>query len=535
MSVATTRRPSVATGARQAMKLRRLYIVSWFVLTRRIFGPTDRRETNKRLRMMLRQTWLITLGVLLLFGSLIGAGLYMESQPTTLRIAVGPANGEDAHLVQAIAQQLNRDRATIRLKPVLKDTATDSAAAVDSHEAELAVIRRDRGYPHEGLAIAVLRENVAVLIVPAAGSLAAVGGGTSAANAGKRTAPKTRTPAKKIEKIEHIAGRTVGVIGHTSGNVELLHTVLKQYEIPPDKVKIVPLDPDDVKGALRATPVDVIFGAGPVTSAYFVDAIAASGKGDEKPKLLEIDAAAAISKRLPVYASAEIKKGVFGGHSPLPEDDLDTISVSHYIVARKSLSDAVAGDITKLLFGVRQSLASEYPAIAQMTKPDTDKDAAVLAHPGAAAFIDDEQKTFFDKYSDFIYLGIMVFSGLGSGAAWVTSYSRADDRIRKLKALENLLDIASAVRLAETHEQLDKLRADIDELVRRAMRQVERNALDESAMVAFSIALNQAQSAVAERRAMLSAQGVMPVPAVAETPAPPTGSAGVIPLRFAAE
>ncbi len=526
------------------MKLRRMYILSWFVLTRRIFGSPNRRETNKRLRMMLRQTWLLTLGVLLLIGSLIGAGLYVESQPTTLRIAVGPPSGEDAHLVQAIAQQLNRDRAGIRLKPVLKDSATDSAAAVDSHDADLAVIRRDRGYPREGLAIAVLRENVAVVIVPAAGSLAAVGGGT--ANAGKRTA-RTRTPPpppKKIEKIEQIAGRTVGVIGHSSGNAELLAIVLKQYEIPADKVKVVPLDPDDVKGALRATPVDVIFGAGPVTSAYFADAIAASGKGDDKPKLLEIDAAAAIAKRLPVYASAEIKKGVFGGHAPLPEDDLDTISVSHYIVARKSLSEGVAGDITKLLFGVRQSLASEYPAIAQMTKPDTDKDAAVLAHPGAAAFIDNEQKTFFDKYSDFIYLGIMVFSGLGSGAAWLTSYSRADDRIRKLKALENLLDIAGAVRLAQTHEQLDILRADIDELVRRTMRQVERNALDESAMVAFSIALNQAQSAVAERRALLTAQGVMPVPAVAqaappaETPAPPTTPgvmAAVVPFRLASE
>ena len=76
---------------------------------------------------MLRQTWLITLGVLLLFGSLIGAALYVELQPTTLRIAVGPADGEDAHLVQAIAQQLTRDRATIRLKPVLKDSAIRAA------------------------------------------------------------------------------------------------------------------------------------------------------------------------------------------------------------------------------------------------------------------------------------------------------------------------------------------------------------------------------------------------------------------------
>jgi TRAP-type uncharacterized transport system substrate-binding protein len=499
------------------MKLRRLYIVSWFVLTRRIFGPMNSRDTQRRLRIMLRQTWLITLGVLLLVGSLVGAALYVESQPTTLRIAVGPANGEDAKLVQAIAQQLTRDRAAIRLRPILKDNTTDSAAALDADQADLAVIRRDRAYPKQGLAIAVLRENVVVMIVPAPGSVAT--GATSA----KRT--KTAKP-KKIEKVEQIAGHTVGVIGRGGANTDLLNLVLKQYEIPPDKVKIVSLDPDDVKTALRNNPVDVIFGAGPVTSHFFAEAIAAASKGDDQPKFLEIGGAAAIAKRLPVYEAAEIKKGVFGGHSPLPEDDVDTISFSHYIVARKALSDALAGDVTKLLFGVRQSLASDYPAIAQMTKPDTDKDAAVLAHPGAAAFIDDDQKTFFDKYSDFIYLGIMVFSGFGSGAAWLASYSRADDRIRKLRALDMLLDIAGTARLAETHEQLDKLRRDVDELLRRTMHQVERKEFDESAMVAFSIALNQAQGAISERRAILTTLGVVPVPPAAEPE--------VVPLHVAA-
>jgi TRAP-type uncharacterized transport system substrate-binding protein len=507
------------------MKLRRLYILSWFVLTRRIFGSSNGRETNRRLRMMLRQTWLITLGVLLLFGSIIGAALYFEQQPTTLRIAVGPPGSEDVKLVQAIAQQLTRDRAAIRLRPVLAGDAAGSATALDADEADLAVIRRDRGYPRQGLAVAVLRDNVVVMIVPAPGSLAA------AAAAGKRGNVKAAKP-KKIEKIEQIAGRTIGVIGQGGGNTDLLNVVLKQYEIPPEKVKIVSLDPDDLAGALRKTPVDVIFGAGPVTSHFFADALAAAGKGDDKPTFLEIDAAAAIAKRLPVYQATEIKKGVFGGHSPLPEDDLDTIGFSHYIVARKALSDGLAGDITKLLFGVRQSLASDYPAIAQMTKPDTDKDAAVLAHPGAAAFIDDEQKTFFDKYSDFIYLGIMVFSGLGSGAAWLTSYSRADDRVKKLRALETLLDIAGGARMAQTHEQLDQLRGDVEDLVRRTMHQVERNALDESAMVAFSIALNQAQGAISERRILLTAQGVVPTPA-SKTPANDAAMA-VIPASVAA-
>jgi hypothetical protein len=200
----------------------------------------------------------------------------------------------------------------------------------------------------------------------------------------------------------------------------------------------------------------------------------------------------------------------------------------------------VASGLTKLLFSVRQSLASEYPAIAQMSKPDTDKDASVLAHPGAAAFIDDEEKTFFDKYSDFIYLGIMVFSGFGSGAAWLASYSRADDRIRKLKGLDMLLDVAAAARVAETHEQLDKLRRNIDELVRRTMHQVERNDLDGSAMVAFSIALNQAQGAISEQRALLTMRGVVPKPPD-EEPAGDTddkddkGGKDMVPLHIAAE
>jgi TRAP-type uncharacterized transport system substrate-binding protein len=531
------------------MKLRRIF-VTWFIVTRRFFGAMGGRETQQRLRSMLRQTWLITFGVILLLASIVGASLYFESQPTTLRIAVGPADGEDARLVQAIAQQLTRDRATIRLRPIFKDDTVDSAAALDADQADLAIIRRDRSYPRQGLAIAVLRQNVVAMIVPATGSPTAGGTSIKGTNSTKgtktsktkKTEKKTKKTEKveqiaghtvgvigrggantdllnanKIEKVEQIAGRTVGVIGRGGANTDLLNLVLKQYEIPADKVKVVSLNPDDIAGALRNNPVDVIFGAGPVTSHFFSEAIAAAGKGDDKPTFLEIGAAEAIAKRLPVYEATEIKKGVFGGHSPLPEDDVDTIGFSHYIVARKSMSDALAGDVTKLLFGVRQPLAAEYPAITQIAKPDTHKDAAVLAHPGAAAFIDANEKTFFDKYSDFIYLGIMVFSGLGSGAAWLTSYSRADNRTRKLRALEILLDIAGTAGAAETHEQLDKLRSDVDELVRSTLHQVERNDLDESAMVAFSIALNQAQSAISERRAILTVDGVVPAAPVAVT------------------
>jgi NMT1-like family len=278
-------------------------------------------------------------------------------------------------------------------------------------------------------------------------------------------------------------------------------------------VTIVPLDPDDVAASLRSHPVDVIFGAGPVTSKFFTDAIAAATRGGNDPHFLPITASEAIAKRLPVYEATELKKGVFGGHSPLPDDDVETIGYSHYIVAQQGLQEAVVSDLTRLIFSVRERLAAEFPAVRQIQKPDTDKDAVVLAHPGAAAFIDDHLQSFFDKYSDFIYLGLMLLSGLGSGAAWLTSYSRADDQIRKLRPVEALLDLAKSARAIETIDALDAARDEIDEILRTTMSQVERKELDVAVLFPLSVALNQAQAAIGARRADLVARPPAPAPA----------------------
>jgi TRAP-type uncharacterized transport system substrate-binding protein len=506
------------------MKLPRIS-ASWFITTRGFMAPTVAGASRRR-RLMLGHTWLISLAVVLLVGSTIGAVLYLESLPTTLQIAVGSATGDDARLVQAMAAQFGRDRATIRLNPVLKNNPAEAAAAIDSGEAELAVVRRDRAYPKLGLAVAVLRENVVVMIVPVTGSLAQ--GGAAGKRAAKPLKAKKSDKTEKVEKVkkvDQIAGKRIGVIGHGGANTDLLSVVLKQYGIAPEKVTIVSLDPDDVAASLRSHPVDVIFGAGPVTSKFFTDAIAAATNGGDDPLFLPITASEAITKRLPVYEATELKKGVFGGHSPLPEDDVETIGYSHYIVAQQGLQDALVSDLTKLIFSVRERLAAEFPTVRAIQKPDTDKDAVVLAHPGAAAFIDDHLETFFDKYSDFIYLGIMLLSGLGSGAAWLTSYSLADDRIRKLRSLETLLDMAKSARAAETIEALDALGEEINDTLRRTLCQVERNELEVAVLVPLSVALNQAQAAICDRRAQLMARP----PAAAALP-----SADVTQLRVAA-
>ena len=47
---------------------------------------------------------------------------------------------------------------------------------------------------------------------------------------------------------------------------------------------------------------------------------------------------------------------------------------------------------------------------------------------GAAAFVDGEEKTFLDRYSDFIWWGLMGLSAMGSAGAWFAGYLKKDER-----------------------------------------------------------------------------------------------------------
>ena len=90
--------------------------------------PASRRGWPRRLRLMVRNAWLIGLGGVLLFAGLGAVAFYVAARPSVLRIAIPHADGEDMRLVQALAQQFSRDRASIRLRPVVAEGPLQSAA-----------------------------------------------------------------------------------------------------------------------------------------------------------------------------------------------------------------------------------------------------------------------------------------------------------------------------------------------------------------------------------------------------------------------
>jgi TRAP transporter TAXI family solute receptor len=432
-----------------------------------------------------RKMMFITLaGILAVVGALAGA-YYFAMRPVSLRIAVGPANSDDIKVVQALTQAFAQSRGSVRLRPMQTEGAAASAKALADGNADLAIIRGDLEVPKNAQAVATLRKNVAVLWVPPA-----------AKGKGKKAGPK-------ITKIPQLAGHRIGVVGRTQANVNLLKVILQQYGVDPSKVEIVQFPANEAADAMRNQKADAYLAAGPVNSKITSDAIAASARDGGTPTFLAIESAEAIAQNHPAYEASEIPAGAFGGSPDKPEEEVKTISFSHHIVARKNLPESIVATFTRQLFAIRQTLKTEFPLAAKIETPDTDKDAVIPAHPGAAAFVDGEEKTFLDRYSDYIWWGLMALSAMGSAGAWFAGYLKKDERSNNSSLRERLLDMLARARRSDSTEELDQMQAEADDILRDTLQCFEHGAIKEGALTAFNIALEQFHNAVADRKALL--------------------------------
>jgi hypothetical protein len=247
-----------------------------------------------------------------------------------------------------------------------------------------------------------------------------------------------------------------------------------------------------------------------------MDVVAAASTPKEAPTFLAIGESEAIERRFPNYESTEIVANSFGSSPPKPPDAVETIGFVHYIVARGALSEDTIAEFAQQLYTARQTLSADLPTPIKIEAPSTDKDAIVPVHPGAAAYIDGNQKTFFDRYNDLLYWGVILLSFCGSATAGVAGYLRAGKRAHRSVMLERLIELMQAARMAENPKTLDDMQAEVDEIVASTIREAEHNAVEERVLTAFRLALDQARLAIAERREVLAKTA----PAASATKAP---------------
>jgi hypothetical protein len=140
---------------------------------------------------------------------------------------------------------------------------------------------------------------------------------------------------------------------------------------------------------------------------------------------------------------------------------------------------------------------------AHLKKPDTDKDAELPVHRGAAAYLDGNERTFLERYSDYFWAAILVLSGLGSAGAWLRHYWKRDEREQNILQREKVLDLIAKARVVETPEELLAMEREVDAVLRETLDAYDDGAIEEEDLSAFGLVLEQFHYAVADRRAAM--------------------------------
>jgi TRAP-type uncharacterized transport system substrate-binding protein len=512
---------------------------------------------RSRVRTFLRHTTLVTLLGTVVVGALIWAGVHYSLQDTVMRVAVGPPDSANARFVDVLSKIVTDSHDRIKIDIVPTDGAAASAQDLAKGQADLAVVPTTVGQSPNWPVVAILRKNVMAFIVPAPppppplpapvaakdakpapapakGGKSGKGGKAASAtpSASQSTASDNSPSAKgkkataksakssddddsddsddsdkssgdsktKKMKVTDLAGKRVGIVNGNEASTDLLGVVLQHYGVPLDKVQISQLDPADVATAVQKGTVDVLFVAGAATGKAISDAVAAATQNGVAPTFIEIDHADGISKRNTAFDSDSIDAGTYGGNPPTPSDDLKSLTFAEYLVARKAVNHNSIAELSRLIYTSRLAIANQMAGEIKIEAPSTDKDADVLAHPGTLDYLNDDQKTFFDRYGDDIFYGMLIFPVFGSAIAGVASYLRSDSRTRRLRLLQKVLDMVRKAHNAQTLEAIEHLQVEADNLVIAIIHLSEHEEFDESVRMSFAFALDQLRFTVAARR-----------------------------------
>jgi TRAP transporter TAXI family solute receptor len=452
-----------------------------------VADPVEASASLQRRRQQQRNySFFILFAGLFVFVAIAGA-LYVALRPETLRIAVGPPGSDDQKLVQLLEQTFAKQHNSIRIAPISTEGAVESVALLAASKTDLAVARADQEMPADAQSVAIVRKNVVVLWAPT--GLPAKG--------------SKKSPTPKIKSLDDLQGHRIAVVGRSQANVTLLRVILNDSGISPDKVTVVQFAVNQIGEMAHDPTIDAFMAVGPLDSKITADAITATARERGEPKFLPIEVSEAIAQKHPLYESEEIPGSTFSSSPARPEDKIETVSVNHLIVAHRTLSETAVGAFTRQLFGARQSLVRQLPAAAHIATPNTDKAAALPAHRGAAAYIDGTERTFLEKYSDYMWAGILLLSGLGSAGAWFRSYLKRDEKVESITLRDRTLALIARARHGNTVDELQDMQHEVDGILREILVCYDDGAIDEGDLAAFNLVFEQFHHAVTDRRAAL--------------------------------
>lgn len=452
--------------------------------------------------------------IVAVIGIVGGLYWYFNVAPIQLRMAVAPAGSETAKFFAALAQAADRDNYRVRLVLAPLTNVAETSAAIDAGDVDLAIARADYRIPSTGLGVAILHQNVALLVgCPAPAP--------PPARAGARGRPATPANGQPVplQGFADLKGRRVVVVGRGPGNRTLFGKIAAYHGLALSDIDVVQASSvTEVAAAAAAKRADALFMAFPRGDAVIGESIRAMGcDGERRPALIPLAEGSVFQARNKVFSAVELVPGEFGTNPLLPAEAVSTLGFPSLLVARQGLPKDVVEEFTRQLFTQRHGLMSQFPAAGRIEALPTDRGSAFTLHPGASSYYDAEEKNFFERYETLIYVILFGFSGILSAVVWLWRY--LFPRRQTLISSEHhaFEELIARTRVARSIAEIDDIVQAMDRLLGELSQNMLQGKVDIEMKPAFDIMSDRLGAAIVERRAELLAA---PAEAAA-APAPP--------------
>src|ERR1700738_1831695 len=394
----------------------------------------------------------------------------------TLIFAVGDANSLDARFAAKLAAVLKNSSSRLRLKIVPNADSAKALAQFDRRQADLAVLRTDAKVPSRARALAILEHDVLLLLSP-----------------GKQ----------KIKSLAELKKKKIAVLGDGDNSAAFVRNILEISDGSDAASRIQMAPPNSTFDKLFAPG-----GYGAAIAIAHASRIIKDKSYEQNARrgvfaLNALDGAKTLARKHPGISEETLTTGMLSSAPAIPDDDLDTIGLQWLLVAQSRMSTTTAGDRARTIYENKAELALEDGFASRIEPADTDKDAFIVAHQGAAEYINDDTKSFMDRYSDLLYLGAGALSIIGSIFAGL--YTKVT-RIAPEKASElatAILDIGERMAHATSMDALDELQDELEAILRGVVIGLRDGTISSDGLETFKLGYEFVRDEISMRRESL--------------------------------
>jgi TRAP-type uncharacterized transport system substrate-binding protein len=433
--------------------------------------PPARSRVSNRRQMLL----FVALTLILTVATVWGGRIWLRNSES-LVFAAGDANGVEARFADKLATVLNNNPSKLRLKIVTNADSGKALAQFDRRQADLAVLRTDAKVPPRARALAILEHDVLLLLSP---------------------------PNKKIKSLAELKKKKIAVLADGDHNAALVRKMLEISDNS-EAASAVQLAPPN-------SPLDKLFAPGGYGAAIAIAHASTLVKNKSYEQyakrggftLNAIDEAKALARRDPAISEETLATGMLSSAPPIPDDDLTTVGLQWLLVTQSRMSSATAGELARTIYENKGELALPDGFASRIEPADTDKDAFVVAHQGAAEYINDDTKSFMDRYSDLLYLAAAALSIIGSIFAGL--YAKVT-RIAPEKASElatAILDIGERIEHANSMDALDALQEELEQILRGVVIGLRDGTVSSDGLDTFKLGYEFVRDEIGMRRESL--------------------------------